>query len=285
MIGNDRAARPWGAIVFCLPLGGLLLLGVLKLGAPALYQALIQEDGLLENLQFCFYLAAGFLGLLAAQRLRRRGLAWSAWAALLLGLVLLLTAGEEISWGERLLGYGLPAWFAEHNAQREVSLHNLKPVQSHLSVMYLAGGLALGLAWLLREPLVARLGLGPVWRARLALFVPPWPLSPYFLFTALLYGYFVVGFWLAVYQGSAQGFAQSGLIIWRDQETAELLLSLGCLLWLGRVWLLAGASRQPSGQEQAAPALFGVRWPAVSRLPGSRRLASQQGRGDGPGCR
>lgn len=249
MVCHDREPRPWRAAVFCLPLGALALLGALKLGTPAFYHSLVQEDGLLENLQFCFYLAAGLLGLLAAGRLRRLGLAWCAWAALVLGLVMLLAAGEEISWGERILGYGLPQWFAEHNAQHEVSLHNLKPVQSQLSVMYLAGGLALGLGWLPREPLAALPGLNSAWRMRVELFIPPWPLSPYFLPTALLYGYFVVGYWLAVYQGEAQGFARSGLIIWRDQETVELLMSLGCLLWLGRVWLLAAERGHPSRRE------------------------------------
>lgn len=34
-------------------------------------------------------------------------------------------AGEELSWGQRLLHFPTPDFFARHNAQRELNLHNL----------------------------------------------------------------------------------------------------------------------------------------------------------------
>ncbi|BEQ16811.1 hypothetical protein [Desulfoferula mesophila] len=227
----DRAGWPGPWLIFFLPLALALVLIGIKFQAPILYYDLVQEDGLLEYAQFACYAAAGVLCLFAAARLWGRAPAGHFWVVLLLGLGLLLVAGEEISWGERLLGYALPQWFAEHNTQREVSLHNLKAVQGKISFLYVVVGLALGLSWRLWRRPAAWLRLGPAWRSLLELVVPPWSLSLYFLPTALLYGYFIVGFLLALQQGTAAGFGQSGLIYWRDQEPAEMLLSLGFLLW------------------------------------------------------
>ncbi len=43
----------------------------------------------------------------------------------LLGLVLFFGAGEEISWGQRLLGITAPEYFQKNNTQGETNFHNL----------------------------------------------------------------------------------------------------------------------------------------------------------------
>jgi hypothetical protein len=43
----------------------------------------------------------------------------------LLGILFFFGAGEEISWGQRLLGIESGDFFSEHNAQKETNLHNL----------------------------------------------------------------------------------------------------------------------------------------------------------------
>jgi hypothetical protein len=43
----------------------------------------------------------------------------------LLGLVLFFGAGEEISWGQRLLGIQSPEYFKQNNLQGETNFHNL----------------------------------------------------------------------------------------------------------------------------------------------------------------
>lgn len=43
----------------------------------------------------------------------------------LLGLLYIFGAGEEISWGQRLLGIESPEFFKQHNGQGETNLHNL----------------------------------------------------------------------------------------------------------------------------------------------------------------
>ncbi|MCB2193226.1 MAG: hypothetical protein KQI62_16760 [Deltaproteobacteria bacterium] len=235
MKDDGQADRPWQLPIFIAPLVLALLMVGCRFLAPGFYHELVQEDGLLEYTQFFCYAAAGGLCLYASPRLWGQAPAAHFWTVLLLGLGLLVVAGEEISWGERLLGYDLPQWFAENNFQHEVSLHNLKAVQGKISFLYVATGLALGLGWSLWRRPAAWLRLGPAWRSLLELVVPPWNLSLYFLPTALIYGYFVVGFLVMALMGTAAGFGLEGPIYWRDQEPAELLLSLGCLAWAGEI--------------------------------------------------
>jgi len=52
-----------------------------------------------------------------------RVLTWLSWLGL--GSFCLFVAGEEISWGQRLLGFRPPALFLENNFQQESNLHNL----------------------------------------------------------------------------------------------------------------------------------------------------------------
>lgn len=49
----------------------------------------------------------------------------AAWLGI--GLLALLAAGEELSWGQHLLGFSSTEFFNEHNLQQETNLHNLVP--------------------------------------------------------------------------------------------------------------------------------------------------------------
>ena len=83
------------------------------------------EDGLLEWLTV---LALGAVAVVLAGRLwkYRRSFNWRQ-RSVLAALVVLATfgAGEEISWGQRLLGIETSEFFLDHNRQQEINLHNL----------------------------------------------------------------------------------------------------------------------------------------------------------------
>ncbi|MGD9873637.1 MAG: hypothetical protein AB7T27_05130 [Kiritimatiellia bacterium] len=49
----------------------------------------------------------------------------------LLGFFLFVCAGEEISWGQRIFGFGTPEPMVEINEQNEFNLHNLKFEEFH----------------------------------------------------------------------------------------------------------------------------------------------------------
>ena len=94
---------------------------------PASATALIGEDGFIEMLGAVFLLLGAVFAFMALLRLRKTGDAGRLKQAAYLGLALflLLAAGEELSWGQRLLGFETPAPLAEVNAQEETNLHNL----------------------------------------------------------------------------------------------------------------------------------------------------------------
>lgn len=86
---------------------------------PADVRPLLLEDSLYESLTSLFFAAAAVTFALAYWYQRNLFFA-------LLGLAFLLAAGEEISWGQRIIDFRTPEFFAEHNAQREFNLHNLE---------------------------------------------------------------------------------------------------------------------------------------------------------------
>ncbi len=70
----------------------------------------------------------------------------------LLALGASFVAMEEISWGQRIVGFGSPGVFAEYNLQGETNVHNLIPIRRPL---YVAAGIATFL-WSILLPLLNR---------------------------------------------------------------------------------------------------------------------------------
>lgn len=98
--------------------------GLVESSDSELYYSLVQEDGTLEWMTFwAFFLAAiAFASVARRQRAEGAGLPW-----LTLGLALFsfAVAMEEISWGQRILGYRPPEYFLEQNFQQEFNIHNV----------------------------------------------------------------------------------------------------------------------------------------------------------------
>jgi hypothetical protein len=163
--------------------GALLCAWLWRLSArnPDAYYRALQEDGVLEwATVFAFLFAAGGLAR-AALRPAAIG-ARATWSAAGLALFCALVALEEISWGQRLIGYRPPAYFLEHNFQQELNLHNVASgfVRELVLVAVLgAWGCALPLA--LRRPRMAALA------ARTGLLAPPLALAPGFGASLALY--------------------------------------------------------------------------------------------------
>jgi hypothetical protein len=87
-------------------------------GWPAQYEMLVQEDRYVEWATVWLFLAAGVIGM-------RRAIAGRRWFDALVALFCLFFAGEEMSWGQRLLGYAAPQFFLSQNYQQEVNVHDL----------------------------------------------------------------------------------------------------------------------------------------------------------------
>ena len=125
-----RAARD-----LCLNISFFIYLTVAD---PWLYHTLSLEDSWVENLTAICFLLAGVLLLAAAmaeESFFRRCL------YILSGVAMLFVAGEEISWGQRILGLETPDFLIGLNAQNELNVHNIST--QTFSTIYYEGALTL----------------------------------------------------------------------------------------------------------------------------------------------
>jgi hypothetical protein len=147
-------------------LAGLALLGAflaykLLLGPTgAAWIGFLREDGLVETSETLYLLVAAAFALGGAWRLRRRGEPTLAAVYALLGVCFFFVGMEEISWGQRMFGVASPEFFRAFNAQEELTIHNLGPVQVVLDYAYFGLGIFGAFAWVAVAPL-ERLLLAP----------------------------------------------------------------------------------------------------------------------------
>jgi hypothetical protein len=162
---------------------------------PEAYRDAMQEDRLVEWASVVVFAAAGIAQLLRAIR-RKRGF------DVLVGVFLLVVAGEEMSWGQRLLGLTPPSYFLEHNTQQEMNLHNFGTVFGGPKgpfTLVLVGYAAL-------MPLVALTGLGRALLRRIGATPPPLASVPWFIAAVTLFMWYPVSFtgeWNELLAGSA----------------------------------------------------------------------------------
>lgn len=122
--GPQRAAPPElsvSALIHLFAGGWILAMVLFARFDPDRYAASMQEDRAVEWWTMLLFAVAGVVRLRRATRDRQ----------LFEGLVALFcvfVAGEEISWGQRLLGVVPPAPFLAHNTQQEMNLHNFADV-------------------------------------------------------------------------------------------------------------------------------------------------------------
>lgn len=91
------------------------------------------EDGLVEYGTALFLLVA--CGILAAHALSlwRKGRRGAAFLTAFYALLFFLAAGEEVSWGQRIIGWESGEFFQNNNKQDETNLHNLMVGDVHLT--------------------------------------------------------------------------------------------------------------------------------------------------------
>lgn len=199
----------------------------LALLRPEAYAALMQEDRPVEWATVPFFVAAGALILRRALRGRRA-------FDFLVGVFCLFVAGEEISWGQRILGVTPPAYFLEHNIQQELNLHNFSnPFGGPKWPLMLV---LIGYAVVL--PAAAALPRGRRLLSRLGATPPPGAVIPWFVGAVILlywYPFRFTGEWVELLVGSAffvsAGISTQGLLA---STAAFGVASLGLSAWSAR---------------------------------------------------
>jgi hypothetical protein len=155
---DARAAglpRWWAWWMFWVPLLGSVVVGGLRLDWPV-YLWLLKEDHPVEWAQFGVMLFSTLvLAAVLGSALRRRDVPVVLLAGLMF-LAFLFTTGEEISWGQRVLGLATPQSLAGMNGQDELNVHDIRvgiPVESVINFSeMLFAVLAAVLPWLVRVP-------------------------------------------------------------------------------------------------------------------------------------
>lgn len=233
---------------------GLLLAGLVlhTVQTDFLVQTL-QEDQAAEWVTAWAFVITGLLYLRVGIR-QPGGFRWR-WYPIGLALFCILVALEEISWGQRLLGYRPPEYFLAENFQQEFNVHNILATQ--LRVLGLKG-VVLGYGVLL--PVLGMIPLTRDWLQRLGIFTSPPGLIPAFLATYLLYEWYpweLSGELTELMLGMAMLAAGLATIRTRNRTSADLKslvlwFGLATLLGVGTAWVTTITSADDEVREQMA---------------------------------
>lgn len=102
----------------------ILLFGFIRLWPFGVFDRLVKEDDLVEVMQVLMLILAAVFAFLMGRVLMKKRVNYGR-LYLAAVLILLIIAGEEISWGQRLVGVSSPEWLMERNVQKETNVHNL----------------------------------------------------------------------------------------------------------------------------------------------------------------
>jgi hypothetical protein len=223
-----------------------------------LYRLLVKEDAVLEWAQV---LAYGAVVVIAAATLRAHWRHRDSSAAVVvagLALVSLLAIGEELSWGQRIVGFETPD-IAAANRQGELTLHNDARLEDPARIALLVGAVYGVLA-----PLVT---------PRRTPLVPPRTLITFFAAVVAYIAYRVLLLDHPTYVEA------------KFSEWPETCFAVALCLWcadIGKSRRLVGTRRAPArpssrmSQDRQRVERLGVRGPGgpiVSRLPSGVRAA------------
>ena len=120
--GEERLGGGVSAFGYLAVCASMLLFSGLSVAQPWNYEALIQEDSVVEYLTFALFLLTGVLLFFTAAAERS---SWRRGVYILGGIVLVFAAGEEISWGQRIFNFATPDFLIGVNERNEFNVHNI----------------------------------------------------------------------------------------------------------------------------------------------------------------
>jgi hypothetical protein len=233
LLVNTHVKQLFKVGAFTLPLIIISCFMLLKILSYQRYLNLIDEDHLIENLEFGFYFVAFAVALFVGVRFFRARRSLLGLLYLILAFGLFFIAMEEISWGQRIFNIPVPEFFQENNYQEEITLHNLghRPANlpedkgNYIDMVFPVFGFIGAFAWLLTLMLPERLKAR--YNSILDFLVPPWYLSLYFFPVFAIYLYVSICVFYLQQFPSTDPYVGS-----QEEEPAEFLLALGLLLFV-----------------------------------------------------
>ena len=198
--------------LFSLPFLLMLLIINLKiiLGHDSRqYIMLNTEGGLIEYGTSLFYFLGFAFSLPVAKYLiKSQPKIWGT-IYYLFAIALLIIGLEEMSWGQRLIGWQSPDFFQLYNSQEETTIHNLEWFRHYLHQAYICIGFVGSFSWL-TIPFFKNKNQSK----NTLYFIPRWFISSFFLPSLIIFS-------ILEY---SDGF---NFFISKDQESVELILSMG----------------------------------------------------------
>jgi hypothetical protein len=185
-----------------------------------LFRLWVQDDHVVEYLQFFLLLISAWFCFKLFRHWWQKEKVLGV-LFLMATFICLFVAGEEISWGQRLLGLQTPESLAERNLQDEITLHNVDVVFGHVYRGYMLIGFVGSTSWV-----VLRMIKNKISQRLKRIFyniIPDWYLTPYF---AVAFFYNWDRFYLRPRTGEA---------LW--EEPMELLLIIGITIFFGIKYL------------------------------------------------
>jgi hypothetical protein len=122
-----KNVRPAEWLLFAFTLGATLAGLFIWLFDPlAFEQVYVSEDGPIESATVFFLMAGAGLCFSRAWNVMRKSKKKEGTFLITAGVLLLLAAGEELSWGQHMFDFHSPGFFNRHNTQGETNIHNLE---------------------------------------------------------------------------------------------------------------------------------------------------------------
>lgn len=229
-------------LIFIFPVILFHIFLYVKLELPNIYISIVQEDSVVENMQAVIYLASFIISLFVTIKFLRSKMTSHCVLYGILTLGLLFIMNEEVSWGQRIWGIQTPDFFEQYNFQKEISLHNLKPIQKKIQGICILVGAYGAFAWIVVSLLFSSTKTNCTNILNFA--VPSWFISSYFFF------YFFINVLFKYYPPYPGSF-----LVWKDQEPMELLLSLGFLSFVATNYFRLRQCLQPMNTDPKKQAL------------------------------
>lgn len=198
-------------VILLTPFVLALFLWIARMWPMNYFLEIVKEDRIIEYSQFFVLFGGGiFTGHQVLRAWRSGNRSWQVYVMALVSFALLVIAGDEISWGQRLLGLTTPESIAAVSRQGEITIHNLDYFEWLVGRAYFA----LALLGLFGRPLL-RLFFGT--SSWLVSLFPTTLFVGYFLFPAYYHGYSLT--------------TEFG--VWREwSEPIELYLYAGMVFWI-----------------------------------------------------
>lgn len=150
----------WVESVLYAGLGVVLLAGVGVAAYDEQFYEMryVPEDGLVEYTTAFFLFLVALLALWRLMHNRSGKTVWFGAMMVFTTVLFLFGAGEEISWGQRVIGFESTEFFQQNNGQAETNLHNLVVGETKINKIIFGQ--------LLTLVLVLYFLVGPFWYAR-----------------------------------------------------------------------------------------------------------------------